>query len=204
MRPVERERAGAVQRRQQLTDEERIALRPFIEQVSERRRVQLGAPQCLGDQLVDRRLWQRLEPELANRGWTSLTDRAQAKREQVSVFHLVVAIGADHEQVIHVRFGEQLSQQVGRRRVQPLEIVDEDDEWVLRAGEHPQELAKDATEAVLSFGRPLYRHRRLRTHDPGKIGDQVDDDLGVVAERVAERKAKLAEPRVCFEQELLD
>ena len=54
---------------------------------------------------------------------------------------LVVAIGADQQQVPHLRLGQQILQQIERRRVEPLQIVEEERQRMLRPGEDADETA---------------------------------------------------------------
>ena len=51
----------------------------------------------------------------------------------------VVPIGADHQQVPHIRPGQQILEQVERRRIEPLQIVEEQGERMFRPGEDADE-----------------------------------------------------------------
>ena len=71
---------------------------------------------------------------------------------------LVVPVGADQQEVPHVRVRDQMLKQVERGRVQPLQIVEEQCERMLRAREHTEESPENHLEPVL---------RVLRRQDPG-------------------------------------
>ena len=58
---------------------------------------------------------------------------------------LIVPIGADQQQVLHVRLRQQILEQVERRRVEPLQIVEEQRQRMFR----PREDADEAPEHQL-------------------------------------------------------
>ncbi len=62
---------------------------------------------------------------------------------------LVVAIGTDQQQVLHIRPGQQILEQIERRRVEPLQIVEEERQRMLRPGEHADEPPEHQLEAAL-------------------------------------------------------
>ena len=61
----------------------------------------------------------------------------------------VVAVGTDHHQVLHIRPGQQILEQVQRGRVEPLHIVEEQREWVLRPCEDADESPEYELEPAL-------------------------------------------------------
>ena len=85
---------------------------------------------------------------------------------------LVVAIGADQQQVPHVRLGQQILEQVERRRVEPLQIVEEQRQRMLRPGEHADEAAEHQLEPPLRLLRLELGDRRLLADDERQFGDR--------------------------------
>ena len=70
----------------------------------------------------------------------------------------VVTVGADQQQVSDIRLGQQVFEQIERGRIEPLQIVEEQRQWMLRPGEHREEAAEDQLEASLRvLGRQLRR-----------------------------------------------
>src|SRR5437879_1916701 len=63
--------------------------------------------------------------------------------------NFVVAISTDQYEVLSVRPGQQILQQIERRRVEPLQIVEEEREWVLRPGKDAGEAPQDQLETPL-------------------------------------------------------
>ena len=62
---------------------------------------------------------------------------------------LVVPIGADQQQVPHVRVRDQMLEQVERRRVQPLQIIEKQRERMFRPSEDTEEPPEHQLEARL-------------------------------------------------------
>ena len=133
-----------------------------------------------------------------------IPDRREHPRERVRGTDLVVPVGADQQQVPHLRVRDKMLHQIKGRRVQPLQIVEEQRERVLRPGEHAEETPEHQLEAsLLVLGRKLGR-RRLLTDDERKLRDQIDHQLAVRAKRLQQRVAPLAQLRVALAEDLID
>ena len=52
---------------------------------------------------------------------SGLADRFELAHQRMGGIDLVVPIGADEQQVLHVGLGQQIFEQIERRRVQPLQ-----------------------------------------------------------------------------------
>ena len=88
---------------------------------------------------------------------SGLADRLERPQQRVRGADLVVPVGADQQQVPHLRVRDQMLEQVERRCVQPLQIVEEQRERVLRAREHAEEAPEHHLEAVLRVLRRQVR-----------------------------------------------
>jgi hypothetical protein len=97
---------------------------------------------------------------------------------------LVVAVGPDQQDVPHIRIGDQVLQQFESCRIQPLQVIEEQGERVLRPREHAEEPSEYHLEAVLRILRRKVLNRRLFPDDELELGDEVDDKLAVRAYRV--------------------
>ena len=82
---------------------------------------------------------------------------------------------------------EQIFEQIQRRRVEPLQIVEEQRERVLRARKDADEPPHHRLEAALRVLRRQLGDRRLLADDEFQLGDQVDDQAPVRPERLAKR-----------------
>ena len=96
---------------------------------------------------------------------SGLADRLQRPQQRVRGTDLVVPVGADQQQVPHLRVRDQMLEEVERRRIQPLQIVEEQRERVLRPCEHADEAPEHQLEAVLRVLRRQIRDRRLLADD---------------------------------------
>ena len=63
----------------------------------------------------------------------------------------VVAISPNLEEVLQFRPRQQILQQVKRRRIEPLQIVEKQGQWMLSPREHADETAENELEAALSI-----------------------------------------------------
>ena len=97
---------------------------------------------------------------------------------------LVVPVGADQQQVPHLRVGNQVLEQIERRGIQPLQIVKEQRERVFRPCERAEEASEDQLEAVLRVLRRKVWNRRLLADDELQLRDEVNDELPIRAQRL--------------------
>ena len=148
------------QRREELDREERIAAGLLLHQLRQGPHALRLAMQGIGDELAD-----IVEPEGRQHDLlhprSGLADRLQRPQQRVSGTDLVVPVGADQQQVPHLRVRDQMLDEVERGRVQPLQIVEEQRERMLRPGEHAEEAPEHQLEAVLRVLRRQIRDRRL-------------------------------------------
>src|SRR5262249_41485277 len=73
--------------------------------------------------------------------------------------NFVIAVGADEEKIAEVGAAQQVFQQVERRRIQPLQVIEEQRQGMFRPREDTDELSKHHLEAPL---RVLWRKLRDR------------------------------------------
>ena len=88
---------------------------------------------------------------------SGLTDRVELAHQRVGGTDLVVPVRADEQQVLQIGARQQVFEQVERRSVQPLQIVEEERERMLGSREYADEAPKDQLKAPLRFLR-----RKLR------------------------------------------
>src|SRR6202043_3665898 len=115
-------------------------------------------------------------------GFADCLQRAQKKVRRTD---LVVPVGADQQQVPHLRMRDQVLEEVERRGIKPLQIVEEQRERVLPRGERPEEAPEHHLEAVLRVLRRQVRDRWLFSDHEFQLGNEVDDELAIRAERLA-------------------
>ena len=84
-----------------------------------------------------------------------LTNVRQHLRQRMSKADFVFPIGTDQQEVPRIRFSYQMSDQIERCRIQPLQIIEEQDEGVSRPGKDGKKSEKHHLEAVLRVLRRL-------------------------------------------------
>ena len=99
---------------------------------------------------------------------------------------LVVAIGADQHEVLQIRPGQQILQEVERRRVEPLQVVEEQRQWMFRPGENADKPPKHQLETPLCVLWRKLRDGWLFSNDQLQFGDKVDHKPAVRTQRLVE------------------
>ena len=117
---------------------------------------------------------------------------------------LIVPVGADQQQVPHLRVRDKMFDQVKGRGVQPLQIIEEQRERVLRPSKHAEEPPEHQLEPILPVLRWEFGNWRLLTDDESKLRDEIDHQLAVRAKRVQQRGAPSAHLRVALAEDLVD
>src|SRR5712672_221980 len=82
--------------------------------------------------------------------------------------------------------------EVERCCIQPLQIIEEQRERVLRPGEYAEEAPEHQLEAVLRVLRRQLRDRRLFPDYELQLGNEVHDELSIWAQRLAQRVPPVA------------
>src|SRR5262249_37203424 len=77
----------------------------------------------------------------------------------------------------------EVAKEVEGGTIQPLQIVQEEHERMLGAREHAHEALQDSVETRLSLLRRKIRDGLLGANDHFDVGNEVDDELSVHAER---------------------
>src|SRR3977135_2233385 len=101
---------------------------------------------------------------------------SRGRRERVRGTALVVAVGADQQQVPHVRVCNQMLEEIEGRGVEPLQIIEEQGERVFRLCEHIDETPARRWEPILSVLWREVRNRWLRADDELQFRNEVDNE----------------------------
>ena len=99
----------------------------------------------------------------------------------------VVAVSSDQQHVPHVRIGNQALQQFQSGRVQPLQIVEEQRQRMVRAREGAEETPEHQLETAPRFLRRQFRDGRLFADDEFDFGYEVDHQLAIRPQRLQKR-----------------
>ncbi len=200
---IECDEALVGQHRDELNQKERIARR-LLEQHFGQRLHDFRCPmERVGDQL-----FHVLRPERRQHDFLDARPRIanlrQRTHERVRRADFVVAIGSDQQDVAHFFIGDEALEQFESGGVEPLQIIEEQSERVLRASEHAEKSPEHHLESILLVVRRKGGDRRLFADDAGKLGNQIDHELGVRAERLQQSVAAAAQFRVVFGKDAAD
>ena len=110
---------------------------------------------------------------------SSLADRFELAHQRMGGINFVVSVGADQHQVLHIRLGQQILEQIERCRVEPLQIIEEQGQRMFRPCEYADKSPEHQLEAAL---RVLWRKIRdwwLFSDDELQFGNQIHNELSV-------------------------
>src|SRR5690242_9969359 len=111
----------------------------------------------------------------------------------------VVPIGADQQQVPHLRLGQEILEQIERRRVRPLQIIEEQRKRMFGAREHAKETPKHQLEPPLRLLWRKFGNWRLFSNDELYFRDEVDDELAVRPQHLAQGVTPVAQLGVALD-----
>ena len=157
---IEAEQSLFGERRNELKGEKRIATRLIVHQLRERRGALRLAAKRIHDHLPQVVTGEGRQADLLH-ARSGLADRVELARQRMSAIDFVVPVGADQHQVLQIRLGQQILEQVERRRVEPLQIVEEQRQRMFRPGEDADEASEHQLEPRLRLLRRQLRNRRL-------------------------------------------
>src|SRR5919197_1576888 len=86
-------------------------------------------------------------------------------REQMAVVNFVVAVRADEQHVLDVGTSKERVQQVERRGIDPLQVVQKHDQRMFPLCQGADETLEDVAEAIARLGRLERWRRRLLADD---------------------------------------
>ena len=84
---------------------------------------------------------------------SGIANRLQRPQKRGRGADLVVSIGPDQKQVPHLRVRDQVLEEVERRCIQPLQIIEEQRQRMLLSREYLEEAPEDHLEAILRLPR---------------------------------------------------
>ena len=90
---------------------------------------------------------------------------------------------------MQIRLCQQVLEEIERRSVQPLQVVEEQRQRMLRSGEDAEQAPEHQLEPALCVLRWQLRRRRLRADEEFEIGEQRHHERAVQAKRCGKRGA---------------
>src|SRR5262245_6635364 len=117
---------------------------------------------------------------------------------------LVAAVRADQEQRGGLAAREQRLEQRVAARIAPLQIVEADDQRMLRRRADRDEASQCEREPYLRLARTQRGHGRHLAEDEAEVGNQLDERSGDVAEARAQLVLPALEARIALDQPLMN
>src|SRR5262245_21065140 len=177
---------------QELVREEGIAGRLPVDQLRQWRRPFSLRMKRVGEPLDQIFRLERPKPDFWNK-YAALANRRERPHQRVRRIDLVVPKRADEEQVLPLGLDEDVFQELERRGVEPLQIVQEQGQRVLSAREHTDETSKNHLKAGLRVrGRNVW-NGRLLSDDELQFRDEVGNERTVGVERLMELVSPFAQ-----------
>ena len=118
-----------------------------------------------------------------------LADRRQPPHQGMRGHDLVIPIGADKKQVMQIPLCQQVLEEIERGCIEPLQVVEEQRQRMLRPGEDPDETPQHQVKSALRVSWRQLRRRRLRANEEFEVGEQRQHERAVRAKRRAKRGA---------------
>ena len=186
---IEREPSFFGERVKKLNEEERIAGRLLVHQLRERGGARRLAAKRIRNELPHVFTGERRKRDLLHVR-SRVPDRFELAHQRMGRSDFVVPVGADQHQVLHVRLGQQILEQIERRRVEPLQVVEEERQRMFRPGEHADEPPEHQLETPSRVLRRELGNRRLVSDDELQLRDEVDHEPSVRAQRLRRRASR--------------
>jgi hypothetical protein len=114
----------------------------------------------------------------------------------------VVPIRTHDHEVLYLRLGQHVLQQVSGRGIHPLQIVEEQHERMPGTREYPEETPEHPAETVQHILWGNLRSGWLFTYDQLELRNQADDELTMLAQSSKHPLAPLCDLRVRTAEEL--
>src|SRR5262245_37954927 len=123
-------------------------------------------------------------------------DGLELDHQRMRGIDLVVAVGADQQQVPQIRVGQQVFEQVERRGIEPLQVVEKERKRMLRPGKYTDETPEHEQETALRLLWLKCRDRWRLPNDQLQFGDEVGHEPRIGLQRLQKRVAPVRQLRI--------
>src|SRR6266478_5659612 len=200
---IEGDELSVRQRGDELDDEEGIAAGLLVNEERERLNTLEVADERVGEQPPDVMDVERCHEHLVHPRAGRL-DALERLRKRVGLSDLAVAVGADDEKMPDLHVRDDVLEQVEGRRVEPLQVVEEQHERMLLRGDDAEDPSEHHLESVPRLLRRELRYGRLLADDELDFRNEVRNQLPVRAERASDGIAPPTELGVALAQDRTD
>src|SRR5882672_1420214 len=183
----------------ELDHEERVARGLLVHQLRQRGGARQLAAKRIRNELIHVLTGEGRELDFLH-GRSRVPYRLELKNQRMGGADFVVAIRTDHHQVPQIRPSEYVLEQIERRGVEPLQIVEKERERMFGPRESPDESPQHELEPPLRVLRRELGDRRLLSYDELELRDQVHHQPSVGFQRLAERVTPAGQLRLALAQ----
>src|SRR5262245_12411324 len=162
-------------RRNELNRKKWIASRLFVHELCQRGDALRLAVKRMPDQPPQVVVGERCKYDLLH-SRSSLADRFELSYQRMGGIHFVVPVGADQHQVPYIRLSQKVLEEIERRSIEPLQIIEEQSKRMFGPCENADKPPEHKLEAALSFLWGKNRDRRLLSDNVFQFRDQVHDE----------------------------
>src|SRR6516162_232157 len=200
---VKDEHSFVGQRRNELNGEERIATRLLVHELREQRGGFRRAANSVRNQLPDMLSGERSKRDLVYRSASGL-DYVEFAHERMRGSDFVIAVGAYEEKIAESGSVQQVFHKLQRRRVEPLQVIEEERQGMFRPSEDTDEPSKHQLETPLRvLWRKLRNGRRL-SDDSLHVRNEIHNQSRVRSQRFPQRVAPGREVGFTFAEQRPD
>src|SRR4051812_45042019 len=133
---------------------------------------------------------------------TGNLDRLEPLPQRMGGRDLVGAIGPDQHEMLQIRPRQQILQHIERRRVEPLQVVEEERQRMVRSREHADEPTEYQLETSSRVLGSEIRNRRLVSDDELEVRDEVDHEPPIRAQRLDQSVAPTTQLGVALPEKI--
>jgi len=116
---------------------------------------------------------------------------------------LIVPVRPEQEQVLHTRLQE-VAEHIEACAVGPLEVIEEQDEWMLGARDDGEDTLQEQLETVLGFFDRDVGHRWLRSDQQLELRHETHEEAPVRSERLLQCGAPSSDLDLTLTQDVTD
>src|SRR6266850_4463620 len=160
MRVIKSEQPLVLERRDELDRKKWIASSPVVNRLCEREDALRLALKGVRNQLRYVPLGKRCKFDFVDAS-SRLANAFEFSSQWMSGIDLVIPIGADHQQVLHVWLRQEILEHFECGGVEPLQVVEKQHKWVFRSCEHAYQSPEYQLETLLRGLRRKLRNHRL-------------------------------------------
>src|SRR2546430_8714814 len=177
----------------ELDEEERVARGLLVPQPRQRGGARQLAAKRIRNELIHVLTGEGRELDFLH-GRSRVPYRLELQHQRMGGADFVVAIRSDQHEMPEIRPSEHVLEQIERRGVEPLQVVEKERERMFGSSENPDESPEHVLEAPLRVLRGELGHWRLVAHGELALRGPIDPPPFVWLPRPPEREAPAGPP----------